>query len=79
MKCHYVFDKDAGKVLIPGCYQGIYIENISECICKEIPETFEQFEKKEYREKIKEKDSYIKQLEAEIISLNNKIGKLLEQ
>lgn len=34
MHCYYIFDKEAGRVLIPGCYQGLYNETIEECHCR---------------------------------------------
>ena len=33
MRCHYVIDKKAGKVLIPGCYGSAISGDINDCYC----------------------------------------------
>lgn len=34
MKCHYVYDKEIGKVLIPGCWAVVLSNDIRDCTCK---------------------------------------------
>lgn len=53
MKCHYVYDKVHGKILIPGCWGSLHQEDKSCCTCNDTPSSFAAFEKKEYREKLK--------------------------
>lgn len=43
-KCHYIHDKEAGKVLIPGCYGAMY-GDMSLCTCR--PEKIETEQSKE--------------------------------
>lgn len=77
MKCHYIYDKKYGKVLIPDCPAVIYSGDMSRCTCRDRPpETFEQFEKKEYNEKLREKNKQIKELEQEVFQLYRIIRKL---
>lgn len=33
MKCHYVYDKKAGRVLIPGCWPVVHSNDIRDCTC----------------------------------------------
>lgn len=75
-KCHYIHDKIAGKVLIPGCWGTAITGRIDSCHCKRTPETFEQFEKKEFKQKLQEKEQYIKELEKEVSQLNRIIKRL---
>lgn len=70
MKCHYVYDKEAGKVLIPGCYGMLHSNDMSNCTCRDFPETLPKFEKKEYNDKLNEQKVYIKELEREVYRLN---------
>ena len=37
MKCHYVHDKLAGKVLIPGCWGTVHYGEMDDCNCPEYP------------------------------------------
>jgi len=69
-KCHYIYDKEAGRVLIPGCYSMLHTEDMINCTCRDYPETVKQFEKKEYNEKLKEQKDYISELESEVSRLN---------
>lgn len=64
-KCHYIYDKKAGKVLIPGCWPVVHSSDMSDCTCRDFLETFKQFERKEYNNKLKEKSEYIKEIEKE--------------
>lgn len=70
MKCHYVYDKEVGKVLIPGCWSVIHSDDMRDCTCRGDSESFAQFEKKEYNKKLNEQAAYIKELETEIYRLN---------
>lgn len=65
MKCHYIYDKKAGKVLIPGCF-GTAIHGIWACTCRP---------KKE--KEVDEKAVLIRELEKENARLNRIIKKLL--
>ena len=69
-KCHYIYDKEAGKVLIPGCWSVVHSNDMADCTCRNYPETFAQFERKEYNEKLNEQKEYIKELEKEVARLN---------
>lgn len=33
MKCHYTYDKEVGKVLIPGCWAAALSGDIEDCTC----------------------------------------------
>ncbi len=76
MKCHYVYDKEYGKVHIPGCWAVVHSGDPKRCTCRSFPETFQQFEKKEYTEKLLEKNRQIKELEQENARLKRIIKKL---
>lgn len=66
-KCYYTYDKKYGKVLIPGrCGNTLYTNDIKQCTCEDYPETFKEFEKTSYNEKISEARKYIKELESEL-------------
>ena len=69
-KCHYIYDKEAGKGLIHGCWSVVHSNDMSDCTCRDYPETFAQFERKEYNEKLNEQKTYIKELEKEVARLN---------
>ena len=43
---------------------------MSDCTCRDYPETFAQFERKEYNVKLNEQKKYIKELEKEVARLN---------
>ncbi len=75
-KCYYIYDKEVGRVLISGCYGTIHSNDMSNCSCRDFPETLPQFEKKEYNEKLKEQNNYIKELEREVASLNRILKKV---
>ncbi len=74
MRCHYTYDKEAGKVWIPGCYSGIY--DPANCCCSK---SFKQFERDEFNQTIKAKDKEIKDLEGEVFRLERVIKKLLKR
>ena len=52
MKCHYTYTEDGMKVLIPYCWPVVLSGNMTDCICRQ-EETFNQFEKRIYNEKVK--------------------------
>jgi len=63
MRCHYVNDSIAGKVLIPGCWGTIHSKDMDDCCCPVNPhlQYIEQLkregkteEAKEYRKIMKE-------------------------
>lgn len=78
-KCHYIYDKEIGKVLIPGCYGMLHTEDMSNCTCRDYPETFAQFEKKEYNIKLQELKLQVIELEKENSSLHRIIKKLCQK
>jgi len=76
-KCHYVYDKKYGKVLIPGCYgTAFHYPNMNYCTCRDFPETFKEFEKQEYNKILSEKQQYIKELEKEVFRLTRILRKV---
>lgn len=50
MKCHYVYDEIAGKVLIPGCMAVAVSGRIEDCTCGHGTITESLFERKEIME-----------------------------
>lgn len=77
MRCHYIYDKKAGKVWIPGCWGGIY--GPLGCNCGTSEMTFEQFEKKLYNEKLTELKKENTELQRKVFRLNRIIRKLLKK
>lgn len=70
MKCHYIYDHEAGKVLIPGC-MGSVIHGVNGCSCRA----------KEVRydvEKLRELSQQVKELETENARLNRVIKNLIK-
>jgi hypothetical protein len=79
MKCHYTYDKEFGRVLIPGCWDVIITNDMELCTCRnEFPQSFEAFERKEFREILMKKDMEIGDLEKENAELNRIIKNLLK-
>ena len=76
MKCHYIYDEELGRVLIPSCWAVVISGDKDDCTCQTT--TFAQFEKVKYIEVLKEKCMLIKELESENLRLNNEIKKLLK-
>ena len=76
MKCHYIYDKEVGKVLIPGCWNVVISNEMSRCSCRSYPETNAQFERQEYNKKVNEQKAYIKELESEVFRLNRIFKKI---
>jgi len=76
VKCHYTYDKEAGKVLIPGCW-GTAIHGIESCSCRNTIETFEEYENDKYKNKLKELSQQIIELEKYNAQLQRTIKKLL--
>lgn len=74
MKCHYTYDKIAGKILIPYCWPVVISGNMRDCTCR-MPHTERQFEKIEYNKIITEKNNEIKDLEHENALLNRLLRK----
>lgn len=74
-RCHYVYDKKAGKVLIPGCWPVVHSNDMDTCTCTDFPETFAQFERKEYNERLNQQKQYIKELESEV----NRLSRILRK
>ena len=72
MRCHYENVEGVGKVLIPGCMAVAVSQDITDCTCK--PTTIMDFEKREYKEHVKELEKRIRELEKE----NEYYAQLLE-
>lgn len=66
MKCHYVYDKIAGKVLIPECWAVVLSGDIRDCTCSSGEDlTFAQFERKRYNDELDKRNAIIKELQAD--------------
>ena len=74
MKCHYVFDKDVGKVLIPGCWSVVMSNDIKDCTCTIEPSSPEGFERKRYHDELKEKNKTIKELQKQVECLQSELN-----
>lgn len=78
MKCRYIYDPKAGKVLIPGC-MGVAVSNdFDNCTCRQ-NSSFSGFEKSEFNKILKQKEDLIKDLESENARLNRIIKKLIKK
>lgn len=75
MKCHYTYDEEGNKILIPGC-TGTANKGIEHCTCR--PEKIIKFEREQYNEAIRELQTEKKELERENARLNRIIKKLLK-
>lgn len=73
MRCHYIYDKEVGKVLIPGCYQAA-MGGMDHCVCYHGVTT-----KSLESERIKKLQNEIKELERENARLNRIIKKLINK
>ena len=51
-KCHYIYDKQAGKVLIPCCWAVVLSNDIRDCTCRNEDLTFTQFERERYNKEL---------------------------
>lgn len=79
MKCHYFYSKEYGKVHIPGCW-GATIHGPGFCTCRDgLPDTFEEFEKQEYRKKLLTMKKQMSALEKDNAELNRTIKNLLKR
>lgn len=74
MKCHYTYDENGKRFFIPYCWPALH-GGKEACTCNDFPETWKQFERKEYNEKLAAKNKEIKELEQEIEHLHNVIKK----
>lgn len=64
-KCHYIYDKQAGKVLIPCCWAVVLSNDIRDCTCRNEDLTFAQFERERYNKELEKRNSIIKELQSE--------------
>lgn len=78
-KCHYVYE-DGGKYLIPGCWSVVHYFSdknaMRHCTCRDNPDNFRAFERKEFNEAIKELKKDVSDLEKENAQLYRTIQKL---
>ena len=65
MKCHYVYDEIAGKVLIPECWAVVLSGYIRDCTCRDENLTFAQFEREQYNKELEKRNAIIKELRAD--------------
>ena len=79
MRCHYTYDEEAGKVLIPGCMGTAAHGDIAFCTCHGDVETFEQFEREEFNRLLRDRDERIRVLEKEVAFYNRQLRKVLEK
>ena len=49
-KCHYIYDPQYGKVLIPHCWGVVISGDMSRCTCRDYPKTEAQFERQEFNQ-----------------------------
>lgn len=76
MKCHYTYDENGNKILVPGCI-GTAARGIEYCTCQNV-ESFAEFEKQRYNDTMKALLNDNKELERENARLNRLIRKLLK-
>ena len=74
-KCHYIWDKEVGKVLIPGCWSVVHTNDMSQCCCR--PETVKDFEREAYNEELNRLRTAIRHSEKENAALSRIIKRLL--
>lgn len=79
LKCYIHKDKNTGDVIIPNCWDVVHSNNIADCTCGKHPQTFAQFERKEFNDKLKKRDEYIQELESEILRMQKIINTLNEK
>lgn len=66
MKCHYIYDKTVGKVLIPGCWSVVMSDDIKDCTCSDGEDlTFAQFERERYNQELEKRNAIIRELRAD--------------
>lgn len=79
MRCYHATDPKTGeKVLIPGC-EGTTYRGIEYCTCENLPQTFKEFERKEFNEMIQGKNEIIREQQKEIVRLNRILRKVLRK
>lgn len=69
MRCHYTFDKEKNKVLIPGCMAVAHSHDISDCTCS-FDLTPSMFEHKQYKHTVDTLRLEIEDLKNEIECLH---------
>jgi hypothetical protein len=77
MRCRYVYDKEAGKVWIPGCWGGLY--GPDGCHCSNEPTTFAGFEKQKYNETVSSLKAQLNEVQKENSMLWRLFRKRLQQ
>jgi hypothetical protein len=74
MACHYVFDEEIGKVLIPGCMAVAISNDKEDCTCR----SYRNFEKERYNElskRMKESIMILQEVNNELIEQIEKLKK----
>lgn len=66
-KCHYIYDNEIGKVLIPECWSVVLSGDIRDCTCSSGNNdlTFAQFERESYNRELEKRNAIIKELRAD--------------
>lgn len=65
-KCHYIYDNEVGKVLIPECWAVVLSGDIRDCTCSSGEDlTFAQFEREQYNKELEKRNAIIKELRAD--------------
>lgn len=80
MKCHYVHDKEAGKVLIPGCWSVVNSGDTEDCTCSYGGEdmTPAAFSRERYNREIEKRNAIIKDLREEVKYLHSELERHVE-
>ena len=78
MKCHYVYDKEVGRVLIPGCWSVVMSNDIKDCTCTVEPISTAGFERKRYNEEIRKRNAIIKDLRRQVEYLQNELDNTIK-
>lgn len=78
MKCHYVFDEEVGKVLIPGCWSVVMSNDIIDCTCTNEPTSCNGFERKRYNDEIRKRNVIINDLRKQVKCLHNELNRTIK-
>lgn len=74
MRCHYVYDKEVGRVLIPECWPVVHSGDIADCTCHANQNLgFRVFERDRYNSELQKRNAIIKELESEVSRLHEEL------
>lgn len=77
MKCHYVYDEEAGRVLIPCCWPVVLSGDIRDCICRAELMSEAHFENERFKKEIEKMKAIIKDLQEENELLHHDVNKYI--